>query len=84
MESADESGRAAANAILSNAGSSFPPAQIYERYSAPELADLKQLDAERWRHGRPHLLNTPWPTDNPNSFLSQLAQLTNGRLRARP
>jgi hypothetical protein len=61
MEAANESARAAVNALLATAGSSTQPPSTYQRYSAPELATAKRLDAKRYRHGQPNLLDTPWP-----------------------
>ncbi|GAA0937562.1 FAD-dependent oxidoreductase [Actinocorallia libanotica] len=58
MESANESARAAANALLEAADSPAAPAATWKLYQPPELDGLKRLDAQRYKAGRPHLLDT--------------------------
>ncbi|WP_051712687.1 hydroxysqualene dehydroxylase [Spirillospora albida] len=58
MEGANESGRAAANALLDAADSPADPVPIAKLHQPPELDGLKKLDAQRYRAGRPHLLDT--------------------------
>jgi len=48
MEAANESGRHAANAILSASGSSASPATIYTRYASPLLMPQFTLDAAQF------------------------------------
>jgi uncharacterized protein with NAD-binding domain and iron-sulfur cluster len=57
MEGANESGRAAANAILEAAGSKAEPATMYQLYDPPEFEAAKRIDAERFRAGQPHALD---------------------------
>jgi uncharacterized protein with NAD-binding domain and iron-sulfur cluster len=57
MESANESGRAAANALLEEAGSTAPRAREYKLVEPAELAPLRAIDAERHRAGLPHMLD---------------------------
>jgi uncharacterized protein with NAD-binding domain and iron-sulfur cluster len=57
MEGGNESGRAAVAALLHAAGSSAPPPQMWTLYEAPELAAIKQVDAQRYRAGQPNLLD---------------------------
>ncbi|PWV78951.1 uncharacterized protein with NAD-binding domain and iron-sulfur cluster [Nocardia neocaledoniensis] len=57
MEGANESGRAAANAILDAADDPSPRAQIFPLVSLPAFAAAKALDADRFRAGLPHLLD---------------------------
>jgi uncharacterized protein with NAD-binding domain and iron-sulfur cluster len=61
MEAACESGRAVANALLQASRVGAEPARMFHRYSAPELAEAKSVDAARYRRGQPHILDTPWP-----------------------
>ncbi|WP_067677720.1 hypothetical protein [Nocardia miyunensis] len=56
MEGANESGRAAANAIVDAAGDPGPRAGIFPLVEPPELEPFKQLDAARYRAGLPHIL----------------------------
>ncbi|MEU5879660.1 FAD-dependent oxidoreductase [Spirillospora sp. NPDC047279] len=58
MEGANESGRAAANALLDAAGSTASPVQMWTLYQPPELDGLKRLDADRYRAGQRHILDT--------------------------
>ncbi|MEV0333385.1 FAD-dependent oxidoreductase [Nocardia sp. NPDC050717] len=57
MEGANESGRAAANAVLDAADDPSPRAQIFPLVSLPAFAAAKALDADRFRAGLPHLLD---------------------------
>ena len=57
MEGANESGRAAANAVLEAAGSAAGPARMYRLYDPPEFESLKQVDRQRYRAGEPNLLD---------------------------
>ncbi|MFE3316707.1 FAD-dependent oxidoreductase [Nocardia sp. NPDC059195] len=57
MEGANESGRAAANAILDAADDPSPRAQIFPLVSLPAFAAAKAIDADRFRAGLPHLLD---------------------------
>jgi uncharacterized protein with NAD-binding domain and iron-sulfur cluster len=58
MEGANESGRAAVNALLDAAGSPAGHAQVWPLYQPPELDGLKDLDARRYRAGQPNLFDT--------------------------
>lgn len=58
MEGANESGRAAVNALLDAADSSAAHAALFELYQPPELDGLKKLDAQRFRAGRRNLFDT--------------------------
>jgi hypothetical protein len=58
MEGANESGRAAVNALLDAAGSPAGHAQVWPLYQPPELDGLKDLDARRFRAGQPNLFDT--------------------------
>jgi len=57
MEGGNESGRAAVAALLHAAGSTASPPRMYTLYQAPELAQLKALDAQRYHAGQPNLLD---------------------------
>jgi len=57
MEGGNESGRAAAGALLDAAGSNAERPRMYKLYEPPEFAALKQVDAERYRAGQPNLLD---------------------------
>ncbi|MFE6857827.1 FAD-dependent oxidoreductase [Nocardia sp. NPDC057668] len=56
MEGANESGRTAANAILDAAADNAARAPIYPLFAPPIFEPLKQLDAQRYRAGLPHVL----------------------------
>ncbi|MEU8804036.1 FAD-dependent oxidoreductase [Spirillospora sp. NPDC048819] len=58
MEGANESGRAAVNALLDAADSPAEPVRVWPLYQPPELDGLKELDARRFREGRPNLFDT--------------------------
>jgi uncharacterized protein with NAD-binding domain and iron-sulfur cluster len=59
MEGANESGRAAVNALLEAAGSTAKPARMFKLYDPPEFEALKRTDAVLYRAGRPNLLDHP-------------------------
>lgn len=54
MEGANESGRAAVNALLDHAGSKATRATMYKLYVPPEFAAEKQADAALYRAGQPN------------------------------
>ncbi|GGU97716.1 phytoene dehydrogenase [Actinomadura cremea] len=58
MEGANESGRAAVNALLDAADSPAERVETWKLYRPPELDGLKELDARRYRDGKPHLFDT--------------------------
>jgi uncharacterized protein with NAD-binding domain and iron-sulfur cluster len=58
MEGANESGRAAVNALLDAAGSSAQRVTMYKLYVPPEYDALKAIDAERYAAGQPNLFDT--------------------------
>ena len=62
MESACETGKRAAQAVLDAAGLPGPPVRIHDRWTPPENEPLKRLDEERWKANLPHALDTPWIT----------------------
>jgi hypothetical protein len=57
MEGGNESGRAAAGALLRSAGSSADPPRMYKLYEAPEFAQVKQVDNQRWQAGQANALD---------------------------
>jgi uncharacterized protein with NAD-binding domain and iron-sulfur cluster len=57
MEGGNESGRAAAAALLHESGSTAQAPRMYTLYEAPEFAVLKQIDAQRYKAGQPNLLD---------------------------
>jgi uncharacterized protein with NAD-binding domain and iron-sulfur cluster len=59
MEGANESGRAAVNALLDASGSKAAPVTMYQLYVPPEFAAEKVVDAELYRQGQPNLLDHP-------------------------
>jgi uncharacterized protein with NAD-binding domain and iron-sulfur cluster len=59
MEGANESGRAAVNALLDASGSKAKPVTMYELYDPPEFAAAKQVDAELFQAGQPNALDHP-------------------------
>ena len=59
MEGANESGRAAVNALLDRAGSPAARVQMFQLYRPPEFEPLKAVDAELFKAGRPNLLDRP-------------------------
>jgi uncharacterized protein with NAD-binding domain and iron-sulfur cluster len=56
MEGANESARAATNAILDASDSNAERATMYKLYDPPEFEALKKVDALRFRSGQPNLL----------------------------
>ena len=63
MESACETGKRAAQAILDSVGFNGEPVQVHDRWIPPENEPLKRIDEERWKLGLPHVLDTPWVGD---------------------
>ena len=61
MEGANESGRAAVNALLEASGSTAEPAQMYKLYDPPEFEALKAVDAVLYSQGLPNALDVPSP-----------------------
>ena len=57
MESANESGRAAVNALLEAADSPAAPVTTYKLHEPPELAPFRKVDADRYAAGLPHILD---------------------------
>ena len=57
MEGANESARAAVAALLHESGSTAEPPRMYKLYEPPELAQLKEVDAQRYKQGQPNLLD---------------------------
>jgi len=57
MESANQTARLAANAILEASGSPAPPSRVFPAYDPPVLKALKRKDSDRFRSGLPHLLD---------------------------
>lgn len=56
MEGANESGRAAANAVLDAADSNAPRAKMFKLYDPPEFSALKEVDALLYKSGLPNTL----------------------------
>jgi uncharacterized protein with NAD-binding domain and iron-sulfur cluster len=59
MEGANESGRAATNAILDASGSRAPRATMFKLYRPPEFEAVKAADAELYRAGKPNPFDVP-------------------------
>jgi uncharacterized protein with NAD-binding domain and iron-sulfur cluster len=59
MEGANESGRAAVNALLDASGSKAEPVKMFELYDPPEFEAAKRADAELFRAGQPNALDHP-------------------------
>jgi uncharacterized protein with NAD-binding domain and iron-sulfur cluster len=59
MEGANESGRAAVNALLDAAGSGADRARMFKLYDPAEYEPLKRIDAERFAAGEPNVLDRP-------------------------
>jgi uncharacterized protein with NAD-binding domain and iron-sulfur cluster len=57
MEGANESGRAAVNALLDASGSKAERAQMFKLYVPPEFAPSKAIDAELYKAGQPNALD---------------------------
>ena len=58
MEGACESARSAVGGLLAAAGSSAAPPRVFELFHPPELDALRAADAELYRRGHPHTLDT--------------------------
>jgi uncharacterized protein with NAD-binding domain and iron-sulfur cluster len=65
MEGANESGRAAVNALLDTSGSKADRVTMYKLYDPPEFEGEKRVDAELYRQGQPNALDKPLPTSLP-------------------
>jgi uncharacterized protein with NAD-binding domain and iron-sulfur cluster len=59
MEGANESGRAAVNALLDASGSKAKPVTMYRLYDPPEFEAAKAADRELYRQGQPNALDKP-------------------------
>ena len=59
MEGANESARAASNAILDSFGSRQERAETFRLYDPPEFKALKQVDAQLYAAGLPNALDVP-------------------------
>ncbi|HEX6116184.1 MAG TPA: FAD-dependent oxidoreductase, partial [Solirubrobacterales bacterium] len=59
MEGANESGRAAANAVLEASGSTAEPVPMFKLYDPPEYEAAKAVDRELFAAGRPNALDRP-------------------------
>lgn len=60
MEGANESARAAVNALLDVSGSDAPRCRMYRMYRAVELEPLRRIDADRYAAGQPNLFDVPF------------------------
>ncbi|WP_459548872.1 hydroxysqualene dehydroxylase [Nocardia sp. X0981] len=60
MEGANESARAAVNALLDVTGSDAPRCRTYTLYRAPELEPLRRADADHYAAGRPNMFDIPF------------------------
>ncbi len=61
MEGANESARAATNALIEAAGSRAAPAEIFQLWSNPALEPAKRADAGLYRAGLPNALDVEVP-----------------------
>jgi uncharacterized protein with NAD-binding domain and iron-sulfur cluster len=61
MEGANESGRAAVNALLDASGSNAERVPMYKLYDPPEFEAFKQADALLYAQGLPNALDAPDP-----------------------
>jgi len=59
MEGANESGRAAVNALLEASGSNAEPVTMYKLYDPPEFEAAKAADRELYKQGQPNVLDKP-------------------------
>ena len=59
MEGANESARAAVNALLHESGSSAAPARTWTLYQPPELEAFKLADKTRYDMGLPNIFDIP-------------------------
>jgi uncharacterized protein with NAD-binding domain and iron-sulfur cluster len=71
MEGANESGRAAVNALLEASGSKAQAVPMYSLYRPPEYEAAKKADLERWKAGQPNALDV----DTPDVALKKLRAL---------
>jgi hypothetical protein len=62
MESACETGRRAAQAILDAGIAGSEPVDVIERWTPPENKPFRAEDDRRFRAGGPHPLDFPWPS----------------------
>jgi hypothetical protein len=74
MESANKSGRLAANEILDRAGSRQEPAAIFEHYHPPEWEPFKNIDEQRYAQGQPNLFDTDMTQQHLTRLLRQIGQ----------
>ena len=58
MEGANESGRAAVNALLERSGSKAEPVQMFTLYRPPEFEAAKKVDQQRYAAGQPNAFDT--------------------------
>ena len=59
MEGANESGRAAVNALLEHSGAKAEPVRMFQLYRPPEFEPFKRADAELFKAGRPNAFDRP-------------------------
>jgi hypothetical protein len=59
MEGANEASRKAVNALLTISNSRAAPVPMHPLYRPRELEAAKRIDAERYRNGQTHVLDTP-------------------------
>jgi uncharacterized protein with NAD-binding domain and iron-sulfur cluster len=59
MEGANESGRAAVNALLERSGSKAEPVPMFKLYDPPEFEASKRTDAELYAAGLPNAFDRP-------------------------
>ncbi|MFC7449343.1 hydroxysqualene dehydroxylase [Rhodococcus daqingensis] len=57
MESANESARAAVNALLEAADSPARPCDVFRLHEPAELGPMRRIDADRYAAGLPHILD---------------------------
>jgi uncharacterized protein with NAD-binding domain and iron-sulfur cluster len=62
MESACETGRRAAQAVVDTADRGGD-VTVFDRWVPPENQPFRAHDAQLYKDGRPHLLDFPWPAD---------------------
>ncbi|WP_054816849.1 hydroxysqualene dehydroxylase [Nocardia arizonensis] len=59
MEGANESARAAVNALLDTVGSNAPRCRVFHMYRAVELDPLRRMDEDRYAAGQPNMFDLP-------------------------
>ncbi|WP_181721092.1 hydroxysqualene dehydroxylase [Nocardia gipuzkoensis] len=59
MEGANESARAAVNALLEVSGSNAERCRMFTLFRAPELEPLRRIDADRYAAGQPNMFDVP-------------------------